>query len=306
MESECKYVCSRGIMKSCDVYPIHPVSSIRQVYQYDWSTLQSGKVVYINTSAIPDFVQNHFQKIPISTRFVLVSGDADETTPDDIFASDTAFLKFIEDARILRWFSQNCVHSHPKLVKMPIGLDYHTLAGPTEHWWGPKASPKQQEQLVEAIIAKSKTITTIKTNIYCNFHFQMNTTHSYDRQEALKELPPKLLQFELEPQPRMKSWLRQVGCAFVASPHGGGYDCHRTWEALVLGCIPIVKSSKLDSIYEGLPVLVVKRWRDINEKLLNDTMKNFSKRTFEFEKLTLAYWVGLIRNEAKYVPSVSE
>jgi hypothetical protein len=35
----------------------------------------------------------------------------------------------------------------------------------------------------------------------------------------------------------------KINYAFVASPYGGGPDCHRTWEALILGCIPIVKSS---------------------------------------------------------------
>lgn len=299
-ENSCKYVCSRGIMKSCNIYPPNPVSSIRQVYQYNWHSLESGKTIYINTSAIPYFAAVCLPQIPLDIRFVLVSGDADETTPNDLFPSHADFLKFIEDARIIHWFSQNAVAEHPKLTQIPIGIDYHTLASGTQHWWGPASTPIQQEQLLQAIAKKAKPLQERKNIIYCNFHFQMNTTHAYDRREALKELPPKLLHLELQPQPRMKSWMTQSGCAFVASPHGGGYDCHRTWEALALGCIPIVKTSKLDSIYADLPVLIVNKWSDVNEKLLQKTKEKYASAFQEnsINKLHLNYWINLINSSA--------
>jgi hypothetical protein len=295
-ENNCKYVCSRGLMKSCDVYTSQPISSIRQVYEYDWSLLQSGKTVYINTSAIPYFAVVCLPKIPVNVRFVLVSGDADETAPNDLFASHQEFLKFIEDSRIIHWFSQNAIVNHSKLTRTPIGLDYHTLASGRPHWWGPASTPIQQEQLLEAIVKKAKPLHERKSIIYCNFHFQMDTNHAYDRREALKEMPPKLLHLELQPQPRMKSWATQTGCAFVASPHGGGYDCHRTWEALALGCIPIVKTSGLDPLFEGLPVLIVKRWSDVNMKLLENTKQKFKDSFTDIEHLKLSYWIKLIKS----------
>jgi hypothetical protein len=292
-ENNCKYICSRGIMKSCDIYPQQPISSIRQVYQFNWQSLQSGKTVYINTSAIPHFADTCLHQIPVDVRFVLVSGDADETAPNDLFKSDDEFLKFIEDARIIHWFSQNGVRSHPKFTRMPIGLDYHTLASGRPHWWGPVSTPIQQEELLEAI---AKTAKVRKPLIYCNFHFNLTTPHSYDRRDALKKIPPKLLHMEAQPQPRMNSWTTQATCAFVASPYGGGFDCHRTWEALALGCIPIVKSCGLDPLYEKLPVLIVKRWSDINGRLLEDTKKKFKDSFNNIEKLRLEYWINLINS----------
>jgi hypothetical protein len=74
----------------------------------------------------------------------------------------------------------------------------------------------------------------------------------------------------------------------VVSPFGNGFDCHRTWEALVLGCIPIVRTSGLDPLYEGLPVLIVDNWSDVSKELL--------ERTFQYERLQLAYWMNRIRN----------
>ena len=297
-ENNCQHVCSRGIMKSCDIYPQQPISSIKQVYPYAWATLESGKSVYINTSAIPHFVANCFPQIPINVRFVLVTGDADETSPNDLFASHADFLKFIEDQRIIHWFSQNGMAAHPKFTRIPIGLDYHTLASGRSHWWGPPSSPIQQETLLQAIAKKGKPIQERKTAIYCNFHFNLTTPLSYDRKDALKELPPKLLYIELQPQPRMKSWTAQTTCAFVASPYGGGYDCHRTWEALALGCIPILHSSQLDPLFEGLPVLIVKKWSDVNLKLLEETKKKYANATLDYSRLSLTYWVNLIKAAA--------
>ena len=94
---------------------------------------------------------------------------------------------------------------------------------------------------------------------------------------------------------RYQSWMKQIGYAFVASPHGNGLDCHRTWEALCLGCIPIVKTSPLDDLYEGLPVLIVGEWRDICENLLLETIENFKNIDFNYEKLTLNYWMDKIK-----------
>ena len=45
---------------------------------------------------------------------------------------------------------------------------------------------------------------------------------------------------------------------FVLSPPGNGPDCHRTWEAVYLGAIPVVLSGVLaDEVFETLPILVV-------------------------------------------------
>ena len=51
---------------------------------------------------------------------------------------------------------------------------------------------------------------------------------------------------------------------FVASPWGGGLDCHRTYEALAMGAIPIVRSSgPLDASFAAQPVLIVDDWADV-------------------------------------------
>jgi len=82
------------------------------------------------------------------------------------------------------------------------------------------------------------------------------------------QIPADLIDYEPSPIPRL-----QTEYAFVASPYGNGFDCHRTWEALCLGCIPIVKISPLDRLFANLPVL------------LNTTLKEFTSRTFDLSIL---------------------
>jgi len=68
---------------------------------------------------------------------------------------------------------------------------------------------------------------------------------------------------------------------FVLSPRGNGLDCFRTWEALSVGTIPIVKrSGPFDAIYEGLPVLLVNRWEDVSLELLERTLRDWRHRRF--------------------------
>ncbi len=71
---------------------------------------------------------------------------------------------------------------------------------------------------------------------------------------------------------RKKYWEWISTHKFILSPHGNGLDCHRTYESLLLGVIPIVRKSSLSDceLYDGLPILVVDNWADINEQMLNE------------------------------------
>jgi hypothetical protein len=51
---------------------------------------------------------------------------------------------------------------------------------------------------------------------------------------------------------------------FVLSPPGNGPDCHRTWEAMYLGAIPVVKESSWPFRHLNLPVHVVSNWENLD------------------------------------------
>ncbi len=55
---------------------------------------------------------------------------------------------------------------------------------------------------------------------------------------------------------------------FVVSPPGNGIDCFRTWEALAMGCVPIVLNTSINAIYRNLPVMIVNAWTEVNDVAL--------------------------------------
>ena len=297
MEHKNYYVSSRGIMKSCDFHSTTPISSIRRIAFYpsiDTLKTINKPLIYVCSSALP-----HFRNLLpyINYPFILVSGDCDETIPNDIFTRSD-FDTFLKNPYLLHWFSQNMIYKHPKITIMPIGLDYHTMV--TRDIWGPTITSENQEILLKSIKKVPFYERKIKTICYANFHFQTKTKHGYDRLDAIKQINKDLIYYEPKMIPRLNTWNKQKDYVFVISPHGGGYDCHRLWEALILGCIPIVKTSPIDQLYDDLPVLIVKEWSDITEVLLQETIELFNKYQNQDQKindkLSLQYWINRMKN----------
>jgi hypothetical protein len=171
-------------------------------------------------------------------------------------------------------------------------LDYHTLSD-KNHEWGPKSSPIDQERLLFSVREKSKPIEERALKCYANFHFLMTTRFSQDRKDAIKKIPANCIYYEQSKVTRLRTWITQAQYAFVISPHGNGLDCHRTWEALALGCIPIVKSSPLDPMFAGLPVWIVKDWSEVNLSAMSCKIAEYKGRQVR-EKMQLSYWMGVI------------
>jgi hypothetical protein len=265
---------------------------------YDWRKMHDGAIVYIHGSAIHFFVTQIFPHV--KHRFVLVSGDCDETIATDVFPSDNAFKRFIEDPRILHWFSQNAATVHPKLTPIPIGISYHCIVDKGKLKCG-EIPPLEYEATLKSIAAdaaaKPKEI-----KCYSNFHFQTWTRYGTDRKEAIAQIPTNCIYYEPAHIDTYDTWRSQVKYHFVVSPHGGGYDCHRTWEALMLGLIPIVKTSPMDRLFEALPVVIVKQWSDITPEFLKEQLELVEKRRaageYDMRRITLDYWMERIQSAA--------
>jgi len=309
-DNHCKYINVRGILNSCDIHSLTPVSTVGDLlgYDIDVKTMNSMKnskdvlTIYVCNTAIPKFAEKLNMNL-IKCKFILVSGDSDDTCPDDLFEDETEFKKFIENDNIIHWYSQNCtLKSHPKLTPIPIGLAYHHVYNEDIPEEAVKIiSPIKQEAFMEKT---NKHIPFWKREIKCyiNFNFEKNYAHSkfgYDRYEAITEIPKNLTFSEKGVVNRDTTWMNQSKYAFVVSPLGNGLDCHRTWEALVLGCIPIVKTSGIDNLYDDLPVLIVEDWIDVTEELLMKVVKDFKikheKGLYNYDKINLKYWVDKIK-----------
>jgi len=291
-ENNCVYVSSRGILKSTKIHSKIPCSSIRHLkdYEFNINDIVPNTTIYICSSAMQHFLNSVMSHL--NNQFILVSGDCDEVCPNDIFVSNEQLYSFLNNPKLIHWFCQNNIIKHPKITTIPIGIDYHTIYQNNNHSWGKSISPISQEQ--QLINIPKKPFYERQIKCYSNFHFLMTTRFGSDRKQAYKMIPSELVFYEPIKIERYQSWLNQSLYAFVISPHGNGMDCHRTWEALILGCIPIVKKSPIDILYEDLPVLILNEWKDLTLELLTNTVEQFKHKQFNMEKLKLNYWINLI------------
>ena len=299
MENECRLVSSRGILKSCDIHSLVPHSSIQVLYQYnmplDSSTIgDSSTTIYLCTSAV--FANQALLK-SLKHKFILVTGDSDTTCPIDIFRTTDEFEAFIAMPNLVHWFSQNCVlNGHAKLTGIPIGLDYHTLTNTTSYL-GKQAQPIDQERALMRTRDKAAPFWEREVKCYDNFtHTNQLVSRRFaqDRIDAIARIPAELVMREACLVPRTQSWKTQANCAFVISPLGNGLDCYRTWEALALGCIVIVKTSPIDYLYQDLPVWIVKEWSDVSAESVLNIIDIFKDRVWNMDRLTLRYWMDAI------------
>jgi hypothetical protein len=271
------YISSYNYIYICDHHIENPTSESTDIpLTYPRS---NGESIYINTTAIPNFVINYLPNIKY--KFILVSGDTDAGIPDD-YKNETNII--LENPLLIKWYAQNCVLITDKLKQLPIGLDLHTLT--KNPIWGPLQKVSDQIDDIKNIL---KIQINKKNKCYSNFHFQMNTKFGYDRVDAKNKISKDLIYYEPKKIPRIDSWKNMIEYKYVISPLGNGLDCHRTWEAIILGCIPIVKKSKLDPMYKGLPVLIVNDWSDVTQELLDNYIADYSN----INKIYLDYWKNL-------------
>ena len=286
-------------------------TSVKKIDEYilrPQCQLQPGHIttIYVGAQYLQSF-SKLIQYVPFN--FVLISGDADTTVPDDI----SGWKDILASKHMLRWYAQNlawqnahAVDDSYKLRHLPIGLDLHTLhtrAANVAHW-GPAATPLEQVGQLMDVASVAPDFRSRIPQLFCNFHLNKPqrsyffVTHTADRAEAEISLRSirNVAFFQDTKKNRLDTWTEQSRYAFVASPHGVGLDCHRTWEALALGSVPVVKTSPLNHLYDDLPVLIVDSWDAVTPALLADKQKefasNFSK--FNLKRLTLQYWLDEI------------
>jgi len=284
---KCKLVNTWGIMYNCDIYnpDENNISGKDYLNNIDWDNIKSGTKLYIGLPYLRYFIDDFLYKL--KNPIFLISGHGDEDA--------SCFKELTENPLIIHWFSQNADFNHDKLTKIPIGIDYHTLLTRKNHQsWGDNNNPLEQEKHLLTIASLN-----IKKKIGCYANYRCSVLcrkYTNDRIDSINNIPEDLVYYEPQFQLRILSWLKQLHYQFVISPHGNGLDCHRTYEALALGCYPIVKTSPIDHLFNDLPVLIVKEWSDVSLELLEKTYEEFKNKSFNMEKMTLEYWNNLINN----------
>ena len=293
-ESACRFVSSRGILKSCDARARRPRSSQESIPRDLDSVVRTARVIYLCTDMVPQFVREHLPRR--STPFTLVTGDSDLAVAAGPIA-ERALDAVTSHPMLVAWYAQNRVFKHPKLHSMPIGLDYHTLSPPEgggrAHPWGARRVPVDQERQLAQIGRSAGSIAAKEPVAFCNWHFAIERG---DRQECRRRVDPTAVSYQRDFTTRDASWRMNARFAFTLSPAGAGLDGHRTWEALLLGSIPVVLRSPLDELFTQLPVVIVDDWSEVTPARLRSELDRIARNSFDFSPLKLGYWTARIQS----------
>jgi hypothetical protein len=209
--------------------------------------------------------------------------------------------KYLNHPLLTHWFTWNKQYEHPRLTCIPIGLnaDRHLEAMKT---YITERNSMEREELFavnlsvstnaerQALVDLAQTdwadFCTFIDNIpFSSIHMQFSYV---ERQINISVTDPECY--------RQMSQFK-----FILSPPGAGLDCHRTWEALYLGTIPIVLSSSIDELFADLPVVIVSSWDVITPEFLeekyNEVQRNWENKKYDVNKLYFEYWKKMIERQ---------
>lgn len=171
-------------------------------------------------------------------------------------------LEFLESEYIIKLYSENWIGpTHNKLEILPIGFSSNKI------------------NILENYIKNSKILSFFEKtkNISSTFHHVLHNKKKCawnrklsDRQDVYNLFLNNHL-IDFLPKLSYTEYLKHYNnYKFTISPTGNGLDCHRTYEAIILNTIPIVKTGPLDKMYKqyDLPVVIVNDWSDITENNL--------------------------------------
>ena len=254
-------------------------------------------VFWLRLSSFPEdndvkrFVTSVLPYVTMPFALVTTDGDISVNAPGYVRARNhqihramdsTVIEALLASPHLTRWFTQNLAGTHAKLRGVPIGLDLHSSAhGPLGRFLDLDAArrraPVFEERPCCAIYVDGGATT------------QWGGVERTDRHAVKEDLHQcSLARFHEGRLSQQAVWEEYGHQRFVVSADGNGLDCHRTWELILLGTIPIVRSGPLDALYDGLPVAIVRHWRDAcNATLLREWSERLGPLTASaYRKIT--------------------
>jgi len=236
---------------------------------FDPGKVTRGDIIFVKTDFIGEFFRNIHPKIP--QPYVVITHNSDYPAPG-------SFREFLDDPKILAWFAQNAEgYTHKKLIPIPIGL---------ENRYNYYGNPDVVMSAINKLSNSPKQIT-----LYLNFSIW--TCHS--ERSLVYNMFRNAPYCYVSPGKGYEGFLKDLSeSMFVLCPRGNGLDCHRVWESLYMGAIPIVKSSSMDVAFEELPVLIINDWSEITEEFLLKKYEEMSQKTYKMERIYMPYWKSYI------------
>lgn len=243
-----------------------------QTGEFDPRRAKAGSVLFLGTSRMAEFRERIVSAL---------AGPVILLSHQDDLNIDVEFAELVEHPAIGHWFAKNALFEHPKLTPLPIGLE--------DRWRHNNGALADFRRLV---VSNKPHIPRV------GYAFSLGTNID-KRVPCYAALAKSPVATEL-PQPLNASLYRRLvrDYMFVASPPGNGADCHRTWEVLYMGGVPVVEDNSLHRFYRslGLPLLLVKDWSEVSTWDEDYLAAEYSSLVATAEKapLFMPFWTGLI------------
>lgn len=243
--------------------------------------VKDGQTIFLKADSvyIVRFFRDYYPKI--NAHFIVVSHNGDHSIPglrneSDLPPPGFNLLHYLDnpDCKVIIWFGQNIDTIHPKLKPIPIGVanrcwphgDIDNLRFATRRvlpW-----KERLDKIYLNISVGTNRRLREPALNYFSNKSFCSHDIHRSHRDYLLE----------------MKKY------KFILCPPGNGMDCHRIWEALLVGSIPIVYRSTLDSLYADLPIIIVDDWAQVTPDFLRGKEEEFGQKVFMMEKIYFDYW----------------
>jgi hypothetical protein len=248
---------------------------IDQAEGFDADVVKTGDTIYLNCWYLPWFATYIHDKIRVP--YILVTCDTNTWLPLPSLKS------LLHDSKCAAWFGRQMIFSgYPKVFQIPMGQDLLFFDRTTA----------STNVLLKAVLTKSNEKNHL---LYMNF---------FPREKGGRNQIAKLFEHvpycfsrnnqEIWAKINLESFYKEIASSkFVLSPWGMEFEAIRTWEAIVLGAIPIVEHSFLDPLYKDLPILLIHQWEEINEILLHKKYEELKRKPIE--KAYFYYWQNLIK-----------
>lgn len=191
----------------------------------------------------------------------------------------SAFHTFLNSPKIKKWFCQNKYTSHPKLFSLPIGIA-------NSQW--PHGNLQALQQTIDKKFKKNNLV-------FKSFDCSTNTQVRLQVNSETEKNGFKMS----SPMPFTEYIVNLKQSYFCIAPPGNGADCHRIWECLYLGSIPIILNHPYAfSEYSELPIMHIDSYSQITESFLKEKINDYYPfDKFNLEKLDINYWKEKILNE---------
>ena len=266
-----------------------------------YAILKQNAIIYCKT----DYISYLFENLKFSNRkYILITHASDYPIDEIKFKSRPQCIK--------KWFAENATYAHEDLISIPVGLTPHKdidKTGIDLDWYSDN---------IERLKSNPKDINIL----YCRWSTKNNPAKRGNVIEKLKqnniqyvwEYPDfpnnidELLQEQLRLVKQGNATYKRFNelltwyeyCEnmskykFVVAPPGNGEDTHRVWDALYMGCIPIVIRGNVFNDYKNdLPIIQVNDYSEVTYDLLH----SYLNKEYNYEKLTMEYWKKRITNE---------